>query len=88
MPLPVQPGGCYTLSAIMLTNRLSIRTGVYGKVQMRDALHTGDKPVMLVSSDPGCGPCTALLPEIARWQREHATRMSIASISQGPAEAR
>jgi peroxiredoxin len=61
--------------------------GVYGEVQTLDALRTGGKPVLLVFSDPGCGPCTALFPELARWQNEYTTKLSIASISRGPADA-
>ena len=28
------------------------------------------KPVLLVFTDPDCGPCTALLPHVAAWQRD------------------
>ena len=35
-----------------------------------DALRAPGKPVLLIFVDPGCGPCTALLPEIGRWQRD------------------
>ena len=45
------------------------------------------KPVVLLFSDPGCGPCNALLPEIGRWQREHATKVVVALISRGTVEA-
>jgi peroxiredoxin len=45
------------------------------------------KPVVLLFSDPGCGPCSALLPEIGRWQREHATKLVVALISRGTVEA-
>ncbi len=52
-----------------------------------EALHALGKPVMLLFSDPGCGPCTALLPEIGRWQREHASKLVIVLISRGTVEA-
>ena len=45
------------------------------------------KPVVLVFSDPACGPCTALLPEIGRWQRDYGTKVVVALISQGTAKA-
>lgn len=33
----------------------------------------GDRrPLLLVFSDPACGPCRTLLPEVAAWQRDHA----------------
>jgi thiol-disulfide isomerase/thioredoxin len=43
-----------------------------------EAITLGDlralgKPIVLVFSDPGCGPCNALLPEVGRWQQEHAS---------------
>jgi thiol-disulfide isomerase/thioredoxin len=39
--------------------------------------------LVLVFSDSGCGPCNALLPEVAGWQREHAERLAIAVIASG-----
>lgn len=45
------------------------------------------KPVLLMFSDPGCGPCTALLPDVARWAREHAAALTVALVSRGTAEA-
>ena len=44
-------------------------------------------PVLLVFSDPGCGPCNALVPDIAAWQREHRNRLTVAVVSRGSAEA-
>jgi peroxiredoxin len=38
---------------------------------------------MLVFTDPGCGPCTALLPEVGRWQQEHAQKLTLSLISRG-----
>lgn len=49
------------------------------------SLQSAAKPVLLVFSDPGCGPCNALLPEVARWQLEHAARITIALVSRGSA---
>jgi thiol-disulfide isomerase/thioredoxin len=40
-------------------------------------------PVMLVFTDPGCGPCNALLPEIAEWQRVHGAELTVALVSRG-----
>jgi thiol-disulfide isomerase/thioredoxin len=42
---------------------------------------------MLVFSDPGCGPCNALLPQLARWQHEYSTKLTVALISRGTAGA-
>ncbi|MFL5700974.1 MAG: MauE/DoxX family redox-associated membrane protein [Ktedonobacteraceae bacterium] len=52
-----------------------------------EALRALGKPVLLLFSDPGCGPCNALLPEIGRWQREHASKVVVALISRGTVEA-
>jgi peroxiredoxin len=41
----------------------------------------------LLFSDPDCGPCSTLLPEIGRWQREHAAKVVVALISRGTVEA-
>ena len=61
--------------------------GIFGETMTLDALRSAGKPVMLIFSDPGCGPCNALLPEIGRWQRDHATRLSFAVLSRGAVEA-
>jgi methylamine dehydrogenase accessory protein MauD len=52
-----------------------------------DALRRARQPVLLIFTDPDCGPCTVLLPEIATWQRIHADRLTTAVISTGTAEA-
>lgn len=51
------------------------------------ALRALGKPVVLLFSDPGCGPCNALLPEIGQWQRDHAHKLVVAVMSRGTAEA-
>jgi peroxiredoxin/uncharacterized membrane protein YphA (DoxX/SURF4 family) len=51
------------------------------------ALRALGKPMVLIFSDPGCGPCNALLPEIGSWQREYASKAVVALISRGTAEA-
>src|SRR5207247_10661562 len=51
------------------------------------ALRGLGKPVMLVFSDPGCGPCNALLPEVGGFQREHAGKLVVALVSRGTVHA-
>jgi peroxiredoxin/uncharacterized membrane protein YphA (DoxX/SURF4 family) len=51
-----------------------------------ETLQTAGKQVMLVFTDPGCGPCSALLPKIGQWQQEHAGSLTIALISRGSRE--
>ena len=41
---------------------------------------------MALFTDPGCGPCNALLPEVGRWQEEHAQKLTLSLISRGEVE--
>ncbi len=61
--------------------------GIHGETMTLDALRAMGKPVMLVFSDPGCGPCNALMPDVAKWQQEHAGAFTTAVVSRGKAEA-
>jgi thiol-disulfide isomerase/thioredoxin len=60
--------------------------GLYGETLTLEALRAPGKPVMLLFTDPNCGPCTAMLPEIGRWQQEHAEKLTISLISRGVLE--
>jgi methylamine dehydrogenase accessory protein MauD len=61
-------------------------SGLYGETLTLEALRAPGRPVMLLFTDPGCGPCNALLPEIGRWQQEHAEVLTLSLISRGTAE--
>jgi len=61
--------------------------GLYGETITLDSLRSSGKSVMLLFTDPGCGPCTALLPEIRRWQRDHSEELTISLVSRGGLEA-
>ncbi len=39
--------------------------------------------MLLVFTDPDCGPCTALLPHVAEWQRDLESSITVALISRG-----
>jgi len=54
--------------------------GLYGETITLESLRAAGKPVLLLFSDPGCGACEALFPDIARWQRDHAAKLTIAVI--------
>jgi peroxiredoxin len=58
-------------------------SGLYGETLTLDALRAPGKPIMLVFTDPNCGPCNAMLPEIGRWQRAHAAELTLALITRG-----
>jgi peroxiredoxin/uncharacterized membrane protein YphA (DoxX/SURF4 family) len=61
--------------------------GVYGETLTLASLRAGHEPLLLLFTDPGCGPCSGLLSEVGRWQGECACRLSIAVISRGDATA-
>ena len=54
-------------------------------VTLDDLLAEG-KPVMLFFTSPTCRPCDALIPQIARWQREHPERLTMAVVGEGTFE--
>lgn len=58
-----------------------------GGVVTLDQLVAAGKPVVLIFTELNCGPCEALLPDVARWQRDHAEAMTIAVVSEGTAAA-
>jgi peroxiredoxin len=61
--------------------------GLYGEILTLASLRAGHEPLLLLFTDPTCGPCSGLLSEVGRWQRERASRLSIAVISRGGATA-
>ncbi|MER5176922.1 MauE/DoxX family redox-associated membrane protein [Streptomyces sp. NPDC002896] len=54
-----------------------------GQTWTPERLLTGRRPLLLVFSDHACGVCSALLPEVARWQDSHGERLTIAVVSGG-----
>ena len=58
-----------------------------GGTSTLEHLRESGKPVLLIFSDPGCEPCSALLPEIARWEREEVNKLTLALVSRGAEEA-
>jgi peroxiredoxin len=60
--------------------------GLHGETLTLDSMRSSGKPVVLLFTDPNCGPCNALLPEIGHWQEEHQDKLTIALISRGESE--
>jgi methylamine dehydrogenase accessory protein MauD len=60
--------------------------GLHGETLTLEALRAAGKPVVLLFTDPNCGPCTALLPEVRRWQRDYAEKLTVSLISRGTLE--
>ena len=44
--------------------------GLFGETLTLDSLKASGKPLLLLFTDPKCGPCNALMPDIAKWQKE------------------
>jgi thiol-disulfide isomerase/thioredoxin len=57
--------------------------GLYGESVTLESLTSSDMPVLLLFTDPKCGPCNALMPQISAWQREHAEQLTIAVLTRG-----
>jgi peroxiredoxin len=60
--------------------------GLHGETLTLEALRSSGKPVMMLFTDPGCSPCNAMLPEVGRWQEEHAQKLTLALVSRGELE--
>jgi methylamine dehydrogenase accessory protein MauD len=60
-----------------------------GEAVTLESLRSLGKPILLVFTEPGCGYCEELLPEVRRWQEELADEFTIAVItSDDPEENR
>jgi peroxiredoxin/uncharacterized membrane protein YphA (DoxX/SURF4 family) len=60
--------------------------GLHGETATLASLRAAGHPLVLVFTDPSCGPCRALLPKIGAWQREHADKLTVALISRGTSD--
>jgi peroxiredoxin len=61
-------------------------SGLHGETITLEALRSSGKTVMMLFTDPNCGPCNAMLPEVGRWQEEHAHKLTLALVSRGEVE--
>jgi thiol-disulfide isomerase/thioredoxin len=55
-----------------------------GRLSLGDLLAQA-KPLVLMFTDPRCGPCYEVLPDLGGWQRVYGDRLSFALISVGDA---
>jgi peroxiredoxin len=60
--------------------------GLHAETLTLDSVRSSGKPVVLLFTDPNCGPCNALLPEVGRWQAEHQDKLTITLISRADPE--
>jgi uncharacterized membrane protein YphA (DoxX/SURF4 family)/thiol-disulfide isomerase/thioredoxin len=58
-----------------------------GGTQTLDALLARGRPVVLVFVSPTCGPCNAVVPNLASWQERLADGVTITIITSGPLRA-
>jgi peroxiredoxin len=56
---------------------------VQGSRATLDTLLADGKPLLLISTDPNCGPCSALMPEVVAWQQNLAGEVTVALLSHG-----
>jgi thiol-disulfide isomerase/thioredoxin/uncharacterized membrane protein YphA (DoxX/SURF4 family) len=57
-----------------------------GRLRLGDLL-AKQKPLLIVFASPNCGPCRALMPDIAEWARRFGDDIELAVISTGEEEA-
>jgi peroxiredoxin len=61
-------------------------SGLYGETMTLDALRATEKPVLLLFTDPICGPCNAMMGDVGKWQRDLSEKLTIAVITRGSLE--
>lgn len=45
------------------------------------------KPLILIFTDPHCGPCHAILPQVSMWQKSLSKAFTVGIVSRGPMPA-
>jgi peroxiredoxin len=58
-----------------------------GNVVLLDDFLAKKIPIILVFTDPGCGPCTAMVPSLTKWEDELKSEGILVLISRGEIEA-
>ncbi|HUA03206.1 MAG TPA: MauE/DoxX family redox-associated membrane protein [Solirubrobacteraceae bacterium] len=56
---------------------------VDGRHASLSTLLAGGRPLVLVFTSAGCGPCESLLPRLGAWQRDQRDRIQIAVVASG-----
>jgi peroxiredoxin len=59
--------------------------GADGTPMTLTGLRSAGRPVLLIFTDPDCGTCRSLLPDVAAWQAGYRERFTAALISRRPA---
>lgn len=61
-------------------------SGLYGETMTLDALQAQEKPVLLIFSDPTCGPCNAMMVDVGKWQRDLTDKLTTVVVTRGSVE--
>lgn len=61
-------------------------SGLYGETMTLDAFRAQEKPVLLIFSDPTCGPCNSMMPDVGKWQHELTDKLTTVVVSRGSLE--
>ena len=61
-------------------------SGLYGETMTLDALRAAEKPVLLIFTDPTCGPCNAMMSDVGKWQHDLSDKLTVAVITRGSLE--
>jgi methylamine dehydrogenase accessory protein MauD len=59
---------------------------LHGQEVQLDRLRARGKPVVLLFTDPKCGPCAELLPEVSSWQQVYAEKLTVSIVGRGSVE--
>lgn len=62
-------------------------SAIDGSIVTLNGLRRQSERLLLIFTEPGCGGCDALMPDVAHWQDTFADRVSIVPISRGPLDA-
>jgi peroxiredoxin len=77
--LPAQPHDPLAIPEFAVRN-------LKGDVVTRSDLISSPKPVVMIFTDPQCGPCYEILPAIGGWQRVYGDRLATVVVSGGSAD--
>ena len=58
-----------------------------GEAITLEVLCSWNKPIILIFSDPKCGPCNELLPKVSLWQERYSEALTLVVISRGTLES-
>jgi peroxiredoxin len=81
-PVPPDPARALGLPVGSLAPRFQL-SSLSGPTVTLDDLRGLGKSILLVFSDPLCGPCKAVFRDLANWAEEHVQALNIVLISRG-----